>query len=383
MSKKKPEDLMKKAEIKQTVKNNNWKRIRIVFYITILLVGFIIGWSLDYYIYSHNKQNSTLYKNITKDDSLNYEQKSYKHLEFINPYAQSPLYNKVYYDEQKSFKDLIEHYCIKAKMDKSINQISVYFRDMTTGAWFGVNDKEKYVPASLTKVPILIAVLKKAECNPLYWKKRLTYKGSFTETYLKAHPEINDIRTPMNLNESYSIEQLCNLMITKSDNEAAYLLYDDIGPDYWNAFEERLGNKLLIDGSSAANIITVKGYSTFFRILYNANLLSREYSNKALEILSRSEYDKGIRLAVPSNIVVSHKFGERDTIINTNELKIQQLHHAGIVYYPGKPYFICIMTRGSDKIMMEKILYDISKITYQVQKRINILKKTALVGDIE
>jgi hypothetical protein len=100
--------------------------------------------------------------------------------------------------------------------------------------------------------------------------------------------------------------------------------------------------------------------------------------------LSRAEYNKGIRLAVPPEIRVCHKYGERDTLLGPTQLQIQQLHHAGIVYYPGKTFFLCIMTKGSDKEKMEKIIYEISRIIYQqVDKQVKTFRKPKLLEDID
>jgi hypothetical protein len=71
-------------------------------------------------------------------------------------------------------------------------------------------------------------------------------------------------------------------------------------------------------------------------------------------------------------------------LINKTTLQIQQLHHAGIVYYPGKPFFICIMTKGYDKQKMQKIIYDIAKLTYQqVDKQTATFRRPKLLEDIE
>ena len=36
-----------------------------------------------------------------------------------------------------------------------------------------------------------------------------------------------------------------------------------------------------------------------------------------------------------------------------------------MVYYPEKPYFLCVMTKGSDFAVLEKIISDISRIAYE------------------
>ena len=56
--------------------------------------------------------------------------------------------------------------------------------------------------------------------------------------------------------------------------------------------------------------ISAKNYSLFFRVLYNATYLSREMSEKALGLLSKTVFRDGLTAKLPSSVVVSHKFGE-------------------------------------------------------------------------
>ena len=46
-----------------------------------------------------------------------------------------------------------------------------------------------------------------------------------------------------------------------------------------------------------------------------------------------------------------------------------QLHHFGIVYYPGKPYLIGVMTRGGSKEVKEQVVENLSRITYMAVHR--------------
>jgi len=52
---------------------------------------------------------------------------------------------------------------------------SVYFRDLNNGMWFGINEGVFYRPASMLKVPVMIAYFKLAESTPaILAKKYLT-----------------------------------------------------------------------------------------------------------------------------------------------------------------------------------------------------------------
>lgn len=117
--------------------------------------------------------------------------------------------------------------------------------------------------------------------------------------------------------------------------------------------------------NSPINFMSVKGYAGLFRILYNASYLEKEYSEKTLQILSNSEFQNGIVAGVSKDVVVSHKFGERQLEENS-----YQLHDCGIVYYSKGPYLICIMSRGNSMQNLEQFISKISEVTYNgIQKR--------------
>lgn len=47
-----------------------------------------------------------------------------------------------------------------------IINLSVYFRNLTNGNWFGIEEKELFSPASLMKLPLLLAYYKLEEQQP-------------------------------------------------------------------------------------------------------------------------------------------------------------------------------------------------------------------------
>lgn len=47
-----------------------------------------------------------------------------------------------------------------------IINLSVYYRNLTNGNWFGIEEKELFSPASLMKLPLLLAYYKLEEQQP-------------------------------------------------------------------------------------------------------------------------------------------------------------------------------------------------------------------------
>mgnify|MGYP000906723536 CR=1 FL=1 len=310
--------------------------------IYILSLGiFLFGFSIGYFITSKNIQ---INQNYTETHDFN------TNLKYISPLLScgNPSSNTLTDLKQKVVSTI-------EKQD--LNHISVYFRDLNNGPWFGINENTLFSPASLVKVPLAIAYYKLAETDPSIFNKTVinSIKDDNSEQNIKPEKTI----TP---NQEYTIKQLIEFMIVYSDNNSYDLLsnhidsqnlrnvYFNLGIDLDKAMENPTGN-----------IISVKNYASFFRILFNASYLNPQSSNELLEMLTRTTFNKGLVAGIGQGTTVAHKFGER-YFTDTNE---RQLHDCGIVYSPQKPYLVCIMTRGTDFNSLTQSIKAISSIIFQ------------------
>lgn len=240
-----------------------------------------------------------------------------------------------------------------------ITLASIYYRDLNNGPWMGINEKELFSPASLIKVPVMLTYFKLAESNPSILDETIKYDPTLivTQEVQNIHPSVT-----LAPKKEYTIGELIYNMIVYSDNIAFDLLQEHIDKQLIINTYTDLGidiSKGLTDPTG--NIISVRNYASFFRILYNSSYLDKEYSEKALEILSKVDYHDGITKELPKDVTVAHKFGERGYVA-TGE---HQLHDCGIVYVPRKPYLICVMTRGRDLNKLASTVSEISTIVYR------------------
>lgn len=257
---------------------------------------------------------------------------------FTNPLLECDVAQNALSSKNIDFKPDLTEAVAKIKSQNNLSDISVYFRDLNNGPVINLNSDLSFSPASLLKVPILIAYLKWSEDMPGVLQERVEYKKAVETNYTQQFaPEM-----PLIEGQVYTVRELLESMIKYSDNQAFLLLYQRLPESYQSELYKFLG----VDAdvmTDEKKTISVKQYSIFFRVLYNSSFLSRAYSEYALQLLSYSTFNSGIRASVPNNIVVSHKFGERKSLEG-----VQQFHDCGVVYYPGHPYMICIMTRGND-----------------------------------
>jgi beta-lactamase class A len=254
---------------------------------------------------------------------------------------------------------------IQAELEGYIHQVnsrgvtnaSVYFRDLESGPIFGINEYADFAPASLLKLPLALVYFVVAESQPDLLSRKLIYNAQ------KSEPEQAFAASEHLVPETpYSIEELLRAMIINSDNQAYTMLYeymDMYGPKdiIKNTYLE-FGILAPEDGSD--KIISVRRYASLFRALYNGSIINIRDSEKLLSWLSMSTFTSGLAAGVPSEVKVSHKFGER--AYSESE---KQLHDCGIIYYPENPYLLCIMTEGRDYAVLLEVIKQISGTIYR------------------
>ena len=244
-----------------------------------------------------------------------------------------------------------------------ITSASTYFADFSTGRWSNVNGSAKYYPSSLGKVPILMAYYALAENSSTMLDESVLYP--LASQNLNAQQEIQPEKAIVP-GQTYTVRELLAYMIQYSDNNAAQLLYVSANPEALNSIYADL--QVPVDDevtSSTLDFMTPQQYSILFRTLYNATYLSRSDSEAALQLMTQTSFTEGLVAGVPSSTPIAHKFGIvsfYNGLVVTN----RELHDCGIVYAPGHPYLLCVMTRGaSDLGSMEQTISDISRAVYQ------------------
>ena len=247
------------------------------------------------------------------------------------------------------------------------SDVSVYYQDLNTGLWTGVNENSLYDPASVLKVTVLMAYLKEAQTDPSVFDQTLVYSGNDNDIeYFKP-------TEPLVQGQSYTVRDLLIAMIDESDNVALRVLQDNIQNSYiTDIFDSLRLTHPPTDAATTTDYMSPKALSRIFRVLYNGTYLYPENANQALSLLSQTTFDDGISAPIASTTEVAHKFGERtlkDSI--TGNVINLELHDCGIVYYPDSPYLLCVMTKGQDYPSLEKIIQGVSALVYSDESNIS------------
>ena len=325
--------------------------------------AFVIGFVLAYRLYPalQAKQPPPYRPPLIQLRANDHAQPKYS---FINPLltcetrATSPRSQL-----SRILKPRLEKLINEAKRAQQTDQISVYF-DLRDGQWMGLNTDEKYYPASMLKVPLMMAYFKMAEKDPGILEERLVFSAAPQNSEQQYFPPAERLAA----GKAYTVQELISRMIRYSDNQALDMLLarlPNLSP-LMTVFTD-LGLPLPgTDLQPAMDFMSVKLYAYFFRVLYNATYLNQEFSQEAMQLLSATSFKEGITAPLPEGIAVAHKFGERTLPLSsaTNQGAFQELHDCGIVYNPQQPYLLCVMTKGTNPEVLAQQIQAISKTVY-------------------
>jgi beta-lactamase class A len=273
---------------------------------------------------------------------------------FANPY---PLIDPTRsFIEQKYFFSTIEPLRkelkeIVGKHEKNGNRIGLYFEFLNTGANVSINQDSRFWPASLSKMPTALAVMKKAEKGE--WK--------LSNELVLFYEDRNDAFGTLYKKPAgtrLTIEELLKELILNSDDTAHRILIRNLeGGD----FEEMLAALGMEEMYDKEYNITAKEYSRIFRTLYSSSFLNREYSSMLLGWLSETRFSEFLGSGVPTGVPFAHKIGEHDPTITYLD--------SGVAYVPNRPYLITAMVQikegegGREKA--KEIMKELSAAAYE------------------
>ena len=242
------------------------------------------------------------------------------------------------------------------KKEQKLTRASVFYKEMTSVHWTGVNQNDGFYPGSLLKLPLLLNVLKLSESNPSLLDQRYVFNGGLNIPVLEA-PE-----TALVPGKDYSVRELLRLCIAESSNDATTMLT--------NVFNKELYKELFAEVEITVPEledkfykISAEDYSKFFRLLYNSTYLNRQRSEYAMEILTQCKFQKGMAKMIPTSTRIAHKFGE-----HYGDGSLTQFHEGGVVYAADKTYLVVIMTEGHDHQTLVDCVAEISKICFDFKR---------------
>ena len=275
--------------------------------------------------------------------------------DLLNPELQCDKGFKEGVWDYEPLRDALTAKKLAYKAAGTVSHLSIYFRDLNNGPRFGIGEYDKFHPASLRKLPVLIAYLHMADLNPAI----LDQTTSFSEA-LKTSPNIEESEQTIKPNTPYTVRELLTKMIVYSDNSSFTLLVNELNTSPpvlpYSTFRDLDILRMMLDPNG--DYVSIQNYANLFPVLYNTGYLSKEMSQYALELLSQVTYKEGLVAGVPPDTRVAHKFGQRYVGKET------ELHDCGIVYHPEAAYVLCVMTSGRNFDRQKSVIADVSRTVY-------------------
>lgn len=240
--------------------------------------------------------------------------------------------------------------------------VGVYVRDLSEGSWIGIGERQPFVPASLMKVPVLLHGMERMSREPGLSEEARLYPGPEAmpspDNLASMPPELR-----MEPGRSYTYRLLLERMVRESDNHAKDLVMADVDPTDVDALMARIDAPKRVHGGEA--VMDARTYGTLFRVLFHSTWFSRADSEWALGVLASARFARGLRAGVPEGVPVASKFGIHADV--RRPMDGVQLHECGIVYAPGAPYVLCIMTRSTYRAAeLYRVVAEISRHAWRV-----------------
>jgi len=209
------------------------------------------------------------------------------------------------------------------------------FMDIRGGQRCGVNEDKPFQAASVVKVPIMYELFRQSSEGLLDIGETLKVNEA---DFVGGGGVIKDQKE----SRSYSLRELTELMITKSDNTATDLLLKRLGMESINDTMKKAGlrdtsvKRLIFDFDAMDrgqdNLTTPLDTTNLLLAIYEGRP-SVESSREMLSIMKSVERRDMIPAGLPGGIEVAHKTGELSGV----------LLDAAIVCLRDDPYILCLM----------------------------------------
>jgi beta-lactamase class A len=261
---------------------------------------------------------------------------------------------------------------LKVKLAKQLQQTAAEFdgvmgiavKDLGTGETFFANADTVFPQASSIKIPILLELFRQAQAGTLKLDERVDLKKSMMAQGSGVLLRFGDGGSAI------SLRDLAVLMIVLSDNSATNILIDRVGLQNVNENLRRLGltqtrlQRIMLDidaqRASRENLSTPREMVMLLEMLDGGKTLDPKNTQAALEILKYPK-NTALRRSLPASVTLASKPGGISGVAC----------ESGIVYLPGKPYAISVMTTyDKDSDAADNAITEVSRRVYAYFERL-------------
>ncbi len=225
----------------------------------------------------------------------------------------------------------------------------VFFKDLTSGKTFGIQEDMPVAAASTVKVPVVLYAANLVAQGKLSWNERLTYEAS-----RDWRGGAGSMQFTAKDGDTFSIRELSEKAIRESDNVAWKMLERRLGLENIAAFMRDAGGLHVYPNWQ--NISTAKDLVTYMLATLRFAEERPDVGDDILHWLSNTIWNTGLNRFI-DEVEVGHKEGDVTGVSDD----------VGVVY-ADHPYLIAIMSKGQDDVELgfERI-GELSRIVFDYQ----------------
>lgn len=224
---------------------------------------------------------------------------------------------------------------IRNKLNSVQGNWAVAVYRLNEGKGYGVNEETVLPAASIMKVPILLAAVKKLNPDDVYvLRDEDKQNGSGPIEFMDAGTQL-------------PVQDLLTYMAKNSDNTATYVLANMAGR---NEVKEEIKRLSMKDTNFDENTTTAYDVAMMWRKIY------QEKNQQMLDLLQESIYEDRIPLGLPEGVDFIHKVGTGDGV----------WADAGIVM-ADKPFVLVIVNGKVDMDEAKKLVPELTKLIWDFE----------------
>jgi beta-lactamase class A len=202
---------------------------------------------------------------------------------------------------------------------------SIYFKDLKSDKFFGINENQINTAASVNKLPIIATLYYLDYKNKISLDDQVTIQKEDVQDYGTGSIRYQEMP------QTYSLRNLAKLSLKESDNTAAHVINVKIGEENVQKLVDTWGMK---QTNMADNKTTAYDMSILLNKIYNNQIASAANTKELLEFMTETDFEDRLTKDLPEGVKVHHKSGDGEGFV----------HDVGIIETKNGAYYLGVMT---------------------------------------
>lgn len=223
---------------------------------------------------------------------------------------------------------------------------SIYYKDLSTGQEFGINENKVLTAGSLNKLLIISYLYNLASDNKINLEDKITIQKKDIQDYGTGSLRYDGEGKP------YTLKTLTQLALEQSDNTAAYVLSIRLGEDKIQEYGKKLG---LTSTNMSNNKTSAYDMGKILELIYSKKITSDSLTAELLDFMRDTDFEDRLVRDIPSSVAIYHKAADSTNMV----------HDVGIINDEKSPFILAVLTSDiKDEEEAKKTIGKIAKFIY-------------------